>query len=167
MKTETGSDRTSDLVYAAAYSGFVGSGSLALFFLLRDALLGTPLLTPSILGAAILGPGIAAFEPAVRLDWVALVSLVHVVLFMAVGGPFAILVHRLPALRERPLMLALGIFGTLGAGIVSLDMLLAPGLLAAIGPASVTVGNAVTAAAMTVFYQWAFADALVGSEART
>lgn len=149
---------TSNLLYAAAYSGFVGSGTLAIFFLLRDAVLGTPLMTPSLFGAALFGPGLEAFTPAVRLEWVALVSVVHVVLFTAVGAPVAYLVHLLPPLRENPFVLALGLFGTLGAGIISLDAVMAPGLLASIGPVSVSIGNAVTATTMAIFYRQAFAD---------
>lgn len=165
MSDETPRHETSDLVYAASYAGFVGSGALALFFLIRDTVLGEPLMTPSIFGAAIFGAGVPA-EPAVRLDQVAVASLVHVALFTVVGAPFAYLVHQVERLRDAPLILASGLFAVLGAGIVSLDLLLAPGLITAIGPLSVTLGNTMTAGAMTLFYRRAFSPEPVAARAR-
>lgn len=160
------SRETSNFLYAAAYAGFVGSGALAVFFLVRDSLMGAPLLTPSIFGAALFGSGVPAGEASIRIDWVALVSLVHVTLFTAVGAPFAYLVHRVDSLRHSILVMALGLFAVLGIGIVSLDALLAPGLMAAIGPVSILLGNALTAVAMAVFYSQAFAEEPVPAHAR-
>ncbi len=155
-----------NLLYAAAYAGFVGSGVLAVYFLLRDSIFGNPLLTPSIFGAALFGPGLPTGEAAIRIDWVALVSLVHVTLFTAVGAPFAYLVHKVPPLRDNPVIMSLGLFAVLGIGIVALDALIAPGLVGAIGPISIILGNTVAAASMAVFYVRAFADQPVPVEAR-
>lgn len=165
-KTDATPRDTSNLLYAAAYSGFIGSGVIALFFLLRDTLLGAPLLTPSIFGAALFGSGASA-EAAIRIDWVALVSIVHVTLFTSVGAPFAYLIYRVAPLRESMVMTTLGLFAILGIGIVSLDTLVTPGLLSAIGPVSILLGNAVTASAMAVFYARAFADGPVPVEVRS
>lgn len=163
---DTSTNDQSNFLYAACYAGFVGSGVLAVFFLLRDALIGAPLLTPSIFGAAIFGGGVPVAEPAIRIDWVALVSMVHVALFTAVGAPFAYLIHRLPQLRESPIAQTVGLFAVLGIGIVALDALMAPGLVLAIGAVSIAIGNALTAAAMTLFYGRAFAEEPVPVEAR-
>ena len=156
MTEDTSSTRSQNFIYAASYAGFVGAGVLALCFLVRDAIMGSPLLTPSIFGAAIF-QGAVPTDPTVRLDQVALVSLVHVALFTSVGAPFAYLVYRVERLQEYPLVMAAGIFAALGVGIASLDALLLPGLVAAIGPVSVTVANALTAGAMSAFYREAFA----------
>ncbi|NNF13257.1 MAG: hypothetical protein HKN72_08540 [Gemmatimonadetes bacterium] len=161
---DVSSQGTSNLLYAAAYAGFVGSGVLAMFFLLRDSLLGSPLLTPSILGAALFGPGASNADAAIRIDWVALASLVHVTLFTGVGAPFAYLVHRVEPLRDSVVMMSLGLFAVLGIGIVSFDALVTPGLLASIGPLSILLGNALTSSAMAVFYVRAFADEPVPAE---
>lgn len=165
-RIDPASTESSNLLYAAAYAGFVGSGVIAVFFLLRDSLMGSPLLTPSIFGAALFGSGVPTGETAIRIDWVALVSLVHVTLFTSVGAPFAYLVHRIPSLRDNPVVMSLGLFAVLGIGIAALDALVTPGLVGAIGATSIFLGNAVTSVAMAVFYAGAFADQPVPVELR-
>ena len=155
-----------DLAYAASYAGFVGSAVVALFFLVRDAVVGMPLMTPSLFASALFEGGVAAGETSVSLDRVALVSLVHVTLFSSVGAAFAYLVHRVEPLLAHPVVMGVGLFAILGSGIVSLDVLVAPGLIAAIGPVSVTLGNGVASVAMTVFYRSAFSGSAVPAEAR-
>ena len=155
-----------DLAYAASYAGFVGSAVVALFFLVRDAVMGTPLLTPSLLATALFEGGVASGGASIRLEGVALVSLVHVTLFSSVGAAFAYLVHRVEPLLAHPVAMGVGLFAVLGSGIVSLDVLMAPGLIAAIGPVAVTVGNAMASVAMAVFYRSAFNRSAVPAEAR-
>ncbi|MDX1646310.1 MAG: hypothetical protein R3304_04110 [Longimicrobiales bacterium] len=156
MTRDPESSERADLVYAASYAGFVGSAVVALAFLLKDVAMGTPLVTPSILGAALLDGRVVTRGAVVHLELVALASLVHVALFTCVGAAFAFLFQRVEPLRSQPVMLATGLFAALGIGIVSMDALAAPGVIQAIGPASVTVANATAAISMTAFYFSAF-----------
>ena len=166
MQTRPEDPAAADLAYAASYAGFVGSAAVAVLFLIRDAVLGTPLMTPSLFATALFEGGIAGGEVSVSLERVALVSLVHVTLFSSVGAAFAYLVHRVEPLLAHPVVMGVGLFALLGAGFVSLDVLVAPGLIAAIGPVAVTLGNAVASLAMTLFYRSAFAASAVPAEAR-
>jgi hypothetical protein len=146
----------SDVIYAAAYAGAIVGSAIALFFLVIDLARGAPLATPSLLGSAIMTGGIPSSSAAVRIDLVAMVSVLHLIAFGAVGGLFALLLGRIPDLVHRPVVLGAGIFATLTAGIVTIDLLLLDGIVSALNPVAVVAGNAVAAACMAVFYRYAF-----------
>ena len=149
----------SDVVYAAWYSGAIGASAIAIFFLVRDLLVGTPLATPSVLGSALFLGEVPGPDAPIRLDLVALISLVHLAAFAVVGALFALLLGRLEELQHRPVVLAAGIFATLTAGLVAMDFVFLPGIVDAVSPLAVTAGNVVAAVLMTLFYNYAFNEA--------
>lgn len=146
----------SDVVYAAWYSGAIGASAIALFFLARDVIVGAPLATPSLLSSMLFLGELPGADAPIRLDLIALVSLVHVAAFGLVGALFAVLLGRLEELQHRPVVLAAGIFATLTAGLVAMDFALLHGIVEAMNPLAVTAGNVVAAALMTLFYNYAF-----------
>ena len=147
-----------DVAYAAAYSGAIGGSAIALFFLARDIVIGAPLYTPTLLGSAMFLGEIPSTTGALRLDLVAVVSVLHLLAFGMVGTLFAVVLGRLEELRDRPVVLAGGIFATLTAGIVAVDMVFLNGIVQAMNPVAVVAGNAVAAICMSIFYRYAFRD---------
>lgn len=146
----------SDVLYAAAYAGAIGGSAIALFFLVIDLARGAPLATPSLLGSAIVTGAAPSGQVPVRIDLVAMVSVLHLVAFGAVGAVFALVVGRVADLVHRPVVLGAGIFATLTAGIVTVDLLFLNGIVTALNPVAIVLGNAVAAACMAVFYRYAF-----------
>ena len=147
---------SSDVLYAASYSGAIGASAIALFFLVRDVLIGAPLATPSMLGSVLFTGEMPPADAPLRLDLIALTSLVHLAIFATVGALFAILLGRVEELQKRPVILAAGIFATLTAGIVAVDFLVLHGIVSTMNPIAVVVGNAIAGALMAMFYNYAF-----------
>lgn len=158
MRISNAKTSPSDVAYAAVYAGAIGGATVALFFLARDIAIGAPLATPSMLGSALFLGAEPSWAAEVRLDMVALFSLVHLVMFAMVGALFAFVLGRVEELRHRPLALGAGVFATLTAGIAVLDVLALPGVVSAINPVALATGNALAATLMTRFYLYAFEE---------
>lgn len=140
--------RSNDLAYGTFYGGAVGGTVTALFFLIVDAIQGQALYTPSMLGTALFTDTIV---PGVRLDMVALFSVVHFATFFAVGG-FASWLHLTwEPLRNQFLALGVVIFAVLTALLFVADWLVLDGVASGLGIFKVLLANALTAGAMTAF----------------
>ena len=140
--------RANDLAYGTFYGGALGGSVIALFFLIVDAIQGQALYTPSMLGTALF---LDTIVPGVRLDMVALFSLVHFATYFAVGA-FASWLHlNWEPLRHQFLALGVVIFTILTALLFLADWLVLDGVASALGIPEVLLANAITAGAMAAF----------------
>jgi hypothetical protein len=147
---------SSDVAYSAFYAGAIGGSAIALFFLVRDVVIGAPLATPSALGTAVFTGSVPALTSEVSLEFVALFSILHFVAFGMLSTLFALLLGRIDELQHRPVVLAAGIFATMTAGIGLVDYLFLPGLIGMLNPIALGFANALTAIAMAGQYNYAF-----------
>lgn len=145
-----------DVAYSAFYGGAIGGSTIALFFLVRDIVIGAPLATPSAMGTAIFSGVVPPLTTEVRLEVVALFSIVHFAAFGAISTLAALLLGRVGELQRRPVVLAAGLFAVLTAGMGLLDWLLLPGLVAMLNPIALGFANALTAAAMAAQLNYGF-----------
>ena len=124
---------TDRIAFSSLISGAYASAAVALMFLAVDALRGNPLLTPSLIGSvALLGESPGAVR-GVRLDMVALYSLLHFTAFAALGLGATLLHVRERVLRDHPVLLGALVFAVLNAAAALVDAVLFPGLVQAIG----------------------------------
>ena len=140
--------RASDLAYGAFYGGALGGSIIALFFLVVDAIQGQALYTPSMLGAALF---LDTTTTAVRVDMVALFSIVHFVTFFALGGVASWLHLTWEPLRDRMASLGIVLFVLLTGALFLGSWLFMDGVVASLGIFEVLLANALTAAAMAAF----------------
>jgi len=140
--------RANDLAYGAFYGGALGGSIIAIFFLIVDAIRGQALYTPSMLGTALF---LDTVVPGVRLDMVALFSIVHFAAFVALGGVASWLHLTWEPLRDRAVALAILLFVLLTGALFLGDWLFMDGVAAALGIFEVLLANALTAAAMAAF----------------
>jgi hypothetical protein len=133
----------------AVIAGAYGSATVALLFLLLDTLRGDPLATPSLMGSVFLLGQAPSADLPVRLDMLALYSLVHFAIFtgLALGGTW------FSARASRPARAGLAgvLMVTMSAGVIAVDALWAPGLLQLIGLVPLLVANVAASAVMAVF----------------
>jgi hypothetical protein len=85
-------------------TGLLGGSSVALWFLIVDAVAGVPLFTPTTLGAALFGVDADALAPGSALLLVAGYTVFHYAAFIAVGCLAAALLH---LAEQQPEVLAL------------------------------------------------------------
>lgn len=151
MITQHSSASPNDRLFSYLFSGALGSAAIALLFLVIDGLRGDPFFTPSFMGSVLLlGQEPAAVGP-VRIDMVALYSLVHFAAFAAIGASFTAAYERFAWLRGQPILLAGLLMAALGTSLVSLDVLLYPGLIDGIGPLALVAANTVASVVMAWF----------------
>ena len=143
----------SDMAFAATWAGSIGGSIVALFFLLVDIVAGQPLHTPSVLASAIFLGEVPVGPDVLRLELVALYTLVHFVVFTAVGAAFAWIVTHTSDVAAQGVIVPAGLFGTLTAGLMAVDLLVAPGVVATIGLVWTLVGNALATGGMYAFYR--------------
>jgi hypothetical protein len=142
--------RTADLAYSSLYGGALGGSAIAIFFLILDVVQGEPLLTPSVIGAALFTNADPATVSAVRVDMVAYFSLIHFAAFFALGAVASRLYLAADALRHT-IALAGVIFALLTATLVAADWLFMSGVVVTLGIFQVLAANAVTAWVMASF----------------
>lgn len=151
-----------DLAHGGLYSGAIGAAVLALVFLVRDALVGRALHTPSVLGGALFANTAPSTLEGVNLTWVALYTAVHVVAFQVLGWAAA------AAYRS------MRVAGRLGTAGIAFFLLLAiagaylgaaatimPGIATEIGFLMLTVTSAITAGAMALTLRWSFRQSTI------
>jgi len=132
-----------------AIAGSFGAGTLALWFLVVDALMRTPMWSPSLMGDIVLKGAQPAAGASVDLGLVAGFSLVHFALFTAFG---IAVTWALRLIRTRPFSL-LGvafIAVALHGSFVVADLVLFPGLGDALGWIFVGAGNVAAAVSMAL-----------------
>ncbi len=131
-------------------AGALGGGAVAAWFLLHDAIAGHPFLTPSLLGAVVFHGlrDVSAVTVTGRL--VLEYSLLHWAVFVVLGVAAAALlaaVDRQPSLLIAFVMLAC----CFEVGALALVAVLAERLFEALAWWTITVANALAAAAMLTF----------------
>jgi len=147
MNTAAAIRPRSHIAFAALTSGAYASAATALLFLLIDATRGQLLYTPSLLGQVVLqGSDASSIEP-LRIDMVALYSLVHLVAFILIGAAATVMYEAWEFLRA-PLVLGVALMAMLTAGAFLVGALVYPGLVAAIGPVWLLAGNLAAASTM-------------------
>lgn len=135
-----------------ALAGLFGASLLASWFLYLDVLRGKPLFTPTLLATALLrGQGTPDPQTLVGSIWLTLLfTVVHGLVFVAVGIGTAYFLGRFALFRTRALIILL-IFGVLCLGFFAVAA-----NISAIGPQGVAVrdafiGNAIAAFAMGAY----------------
>jgi len=136
-------------------AGILGALTVALWFLIVDALHGRPFYTPTVLGTALFGRGVwpATLETLrPSFEMVAMFTWVHVLAFAGVG----VLVAYLIAVAERHPNLGFGImllFVILEAGFTVAAMIVAEPVLRALTWPAILVAN-LLAAGVIASYFW-------------
>jgi hypothetical protein len=135
-------------------AGLIGAVTIALWFLVLDAVAGRPLHTPTILGTAIFRGGQGLDSPAavpVSLEMVVLYTWVHALVFCVIGG----LVARLLAVAERQPNAGFGIlllFVVFEFGFLVVTLLFAEPVLRALTWPAILVGNLLAAVTMGAYF---------------
>jgi hypothetical protein len=148
------SAETSKMYEEGIVAGLIGAATVAVWFLVLDAIQGRPFYTPTVLGTALFGSREAlaapenipvSFEMALMFTWV------HALAFAILGGIAA----RLLALAERDPNYGFGIlllFVVFEFGFVVVAMGFAEGLLRALTWPAILVGNLLAAGAMAAYF---------------
>jgi hypothetical protein len=139
-----------DFLYDAIFGGTIGGGTVAVAFLVIDAIAHELLYTPSLLGSVLfLGvPPEAVTE--VRMDMVAMFTVVHILTFATLGVIVSAMVQRLDGLALHPGLVGLFIFLFLETGVLAAEQLVMQGVIQAIGFGWITLANLLTGAAMGI-----------------
>lgn len=151
MKNSSKSAASDQIAFASLMSGAYGSAAIALIFLVVDGLRGEGLFTPSLMGSVFFLGASPETVDGVRLDMVALYSIVHLTFFLAVGLAATLAYIRVEWFQRQPLLLTLALLTALTLGIAGLDVLVFPGLIGAIGLMAITLANTAAAGVMTWF----------------
>jgi hypothetical protein len=135
-----------------ALAGIFGASLLASWFLYLDTVRGKPLFTPTVLGRALLGgEGTSVPQTFLGAVWLTLLfTVVHGLVFVAVGIGVAYFLERVARFRTRALIILL-IFGVLCLGFFAVAA-----NISVIGSQGVAVrdafiGNAIAAFAMGAY----------------
>jgi hypothetical protein len=135
-------------------AGLIGAATIAIWFLLLDALNGRPLHTPTVLGTAVFrqSAGLDAPEKLdVSFEMVLMYTWVHTLIFCVIGG-FA---SKLIALAERDASLGFGIllfFVFFEFGFIVVAFVLAEPVLHVLAWPAILVGNLLAAGTMGSYF---------------
>jgi hypothetical protein len=135
-------------------AGLIGAATIALWFLVLDAIAGRPLYTPNVLGTALLQGPAALDAPGgvpIALETVIVFTWMHVLAFLLIGVAAA----RLVALAETDANFGFGIlllFIVFEFGFLAVNVVLAEPVLRAIAWPAVLGGNLVAAATMAAVF---------------
>ena len=150
------STKPGDVAFASILSGAYASAAIALFFLVADALGGQILHTPSLMGQVVLFDTAPADVTTVRLDALAIYSVVHLVAFIGIGSLVTRAYSRsiIPGSGPGLFVFTLGL---LTVGTMAVDWVFYPGIIDAIGRLPLALGNGTASATMTAMIYWTFA----------
>lgn len=146
---------TARLYQEGIIAGVIGATTVAVWFLILDAIGGRPLYTPTVLGTALFGRGERLVSPetlSVSLPMVAMFTWVHGLVFAALGG----VASRLLGMAEKNPNLGFGIlllFVVFECGFTVAAMLFAAPVLQALTWPAVLVANVLAAAAMAGYFR--------------
>jgi hypothetical protein len=135
-------------------AGVIGAATIAVWFLILDAVRGQPLLTPTILGTALFRPGNLGANPGtlpVSFEMVLLYTWVHGLVFCVIGG----IASWLLAAADRNPNLGFGIlllFVVFEFAFLVGTMLFAEPVLRALTWPAILVGNLLAAGAMAAYF---------------
>jgi hypothetical protein len=155
---QRGASPTADLVFDAFFGGALAGSAIALFFLILDVLQGRPLFTPSLIGTALFTDADPSAVTAIRLVMVAYFSVVHFAAFFALGGAMSRLFTWSAIVHRHPAVVAGAVFLILTLTLAVADLLLMPGVIAAIGVGRVLAANLVCGCVMAWFIRRAHTD---------
>lgn len=147
-------EEVSKLYQEGVVAGVIGAATIALWFLIVDAMNGRPLYTPTVLGTALFkgGVGLASAESlAVNVEMVLMFTWMHGLVFIILGG----IASRLLGVAEHNPNLGFGIlllFVVFEFGFVTVNMLLAESVLQALTWQAILIGNLLAAAAMAGYF---------------
>jgi hypothetical protein len=153
--TTPGATRRGDFLFDAFFSGAIGATAVALVLLALDALRGEPFLTPTLLGAELFTDTPAGQVTGARLEWMAYATAAHFVAFGVLGLVISALTVNVPVLRRNPILTTALLLVSMEVGIRLISLLLAPGLVPAVGASRILAANAVAAIAMGGFLGYA------------
>lgn len=140
-----------DVLHDTFYGGGIGGSIVALLFLLIDALEGQPLFTPTLV-ASVLFLGIPAEQvQEVRLDMVAIYTVVHFAACGACAFVVALAIRRAERGSVHPVLLLLGAFLLLELGLFFGTTWLAPGVIERVGLGRITVVNLLASMGVAAF----------------
>jgi hypothetical protein len=143
-----------DLAYESLYSAAIGGSIVALFFLVFDAWNGRPLFTPSLMGGVLFGGVAAEAVSEVRLDWVAYTTILHFLVFSAIGVGVTLIAQQVEVHARHPATVLFALFAAIEWVFLVGAFLVLPGVLAVLGPFRVTAANLLAAAGIAAFL-WA------------
>ena len=135
--------------------GVLGALTIALWFLLLDAISGRPLFTPTVLGTALFRGGAGLGSPEtlpVSIEMVAMFTWVHLLVFAALGG----IVARLLGHVEHHPQSGFGVlllFVVFQFGFIVAAAVVAAPVLRVLSAWSILVANLLAAAAMTAYFR--------------
>jgi hypothetical protein len=141
-------------------AGVLGALTIALWFLLLDALGGRPLWTPTVLGTALFrgSSGLGAAETLpVSMEMVLMFTWVHGLVFVGLGG----LAARLLDYAERHPSAGFGVlllFVVFQFGFIVAATVVAAPVLRVLSSWSILVANLLAAASMTAYFRWRHPD---------
>jgi hypothetical protein len=136
-------------------AGIIGAATVALWFLVVDALNGRPLYTPTVLGTALFGrtAGVVDLQTLpVSMEMVLMFTWVHGLAFAAIGG----VASRLLGMAERNPSIGFGVlllFVVFEFGFTVAAMLFAAPILKVLTWPAVLVANLLAAAAMAAYFR--------------
>lgn len=136
-------------------AGALGAATIAVWFLIVDALDGRPLFTPSILGTALFKGAAAVADPAdvpVSLEMVVVFTWIHLLVFAVIGVAASLFL----GLAERNQNYGFGIvllFVLFEFGFAVVSMVFAESVLQALSLPLVLLGNLVAAGVMAVYFR--------------
>jgi hypothetical protein len=147
-------EESAKLYQEGIVAGLIGAATVAIWFLIVDAINGRPLYTPTVLGTALFrgGEGLASPETlAINLEMVLMFTWVHGLVFIVIGG----VASRLLGYAEHNPNIGFGIlllFVVFEFGFVAVNMAFADAVLRALTWQAVLVGNLLAAAAMAGYF---------------
>jgi hypothetical protein len=136
-------------------AGLIGAATIAVWFLILDAIQGRPLYTPTVLGTALFRGGAGLTSPeslAVSYDIALWFTWVHGLVFVVLGGAAAWLIR----LAERDPNYGFGIllfFVVFEFGFIGVSLMFAQEVLRALAWPAILIGNMLAAATMA-WYFW-------------
>lgn len=150
--------RSRNVLFASVSSGALGSAAVGLLFVAIDSFRGDPFFTPSLMGTVLFLREPAAEVSSVRVDMMALYTIIHIMTFVALGAVFTLLYQRFDRNCKHPVALGFAIFFTLSTGMLAADAVIFPGIAHVIGPLWVLAANALAAIVMAWFIHTSLAD---------
>ncbi len=146
-----GASPLADFLYDAFYGGAIGGSTVALVMAVVDAAVHEVLYTPSLLGSVLFQGVDPATVTEVRMEMVALFTVVHLVTFGVLGIVISAMVQRMHALALHPGLVAFIVFVVLEMGILLADQTILQGAVAQIGLGWISLANVLTGFAMGLF----------------
>ncbi len=145
------SHETADLIFDSFYAGAIGGSVVALFFLFIDVMNGQPLFTPSLMGSVLIGGAVAASVFEVHLDMVAYYTIVHFLIFGALGAFVSLAVRKVVEHAHHPGLVLLGLFGLFEVAFILFAAFVMPGVIERVGAVPVLLANLMAAGSMAGF----------------